>query len=79
MRNYVINNKEFRKKHSPLVKLSLTDKKNHMKKKVLVFIVKSIIFLLFFFSFTYIKKEYGDGPAIRLWERIDRVFYINHS
>lgn len=50
-----------------------------MKKKVLVFIVKSIIFLLFFFSFTYIKKEYGDGPAIRLWERIDRVFYINHS
>lgn len=26
MRNYVINNKEFRKKHSPLVKLSLIDK-----------------------------------------------------
>ena len=26
MRNYVINNKEFRKKHSSLVGLSLTDK-----------------------------------------------------
>lgn len=26
MRNYVINNKKFRKKHSPLVKLSLIDK-----------------------------------------------------
>lgn len=50
-----------------------------MKKKVLVFIGKSIIFLMFFLSFTYIKKEHGDGLAIRLWERIDRVFNINHS
>ena len=50
-----------------------------MKKKVLTFIGKLIIILILFLSFTYIKKEYGDEPAIRLWERIDRVFYINHS
>lgn len=54
-----------------------------MKKKVLTFIGKSIIILMFelmfILSFTYIMKDYGDERSIRWWERIDRVFYINYS
>lgn len=50
-----------------------------MKKKVLTFIGKFIIILILFLSFTYIIKDYGDERSIRWWERIDRVFNINHS
>ena len=59
MRNYVINNKEFRKKHSPLVKLSLIDKiKSYEKESIDIY--RKVNYYSNTVSFIHIYNE-------RLW------------
>ena len=59
MRNYVINNKEFRKKHSPLVKLSLFDKIESYEKES-IDIYRKVNYYSNTVSFIHIYNE-------RLW------------
>ena len=59
MRNYVINNKEFRKKHSPLVKLSLIDKIESYEKES-IDIYRKVYYYSNTVSFIHIYNE-------RLW------------